>query len=106
MIFMIGILIILFIGYCIGWLVSLIVFLAGSAKSWFHLAIAHAYAILLLLLTAEIIKSDIAEVLHVLCLLDFLAIVVFLELYVRAEQKRVELPLTQTKHIFINSDEA
>jgi hypothetical protein len=69
------------------------------------MSIAYAYAILLLLLTAEVVKSDIAEVFYVLSLLDFLAIVVFLALYVRAEQKRVELPLIQTKHRFINSDE-
>ncbi len=100
-----GIFIWLFILYVVGWCVSLFVLLSGSTTTRLQLAIAHAYAIFLLLISMQIIGHDLSNILFTFCLFDFLAIVVFLLLYVRGMQKQNNTPLAKDIHRFINTDE-
>lgn len=100
-----GVFIWLFILYVVGWFVSFFVFLIGSPLARLHIAIAHAYAILLLLISAQIIGPDLEEMLFTFCFFDFLAIVFFLLLYVRGVQKQNDTLLAKDIHRFINTDE-
>jgi hypothetical protein len=97
------ILIFLFIGYMIGWFVSLFVLMIGSIKSKLTIAIAHAYAILLLLFIAQFLTKDFVNLFYTFCVFDFLAIVLFLFLYVRGMNNKTNVTEGNEIQRFINS---
>ena len=96
-----GVLILLFILYVVGWFVSFLVLLIGRPKAKLKIAVAHAYAILLLLLSAQLTNEGLALMFYLLCIFNFLAIVVFLFLYVWGIKKNQE-PLINRIYRFIN----
>jgi hypothetical protein len=100
-----GILVFLFILYAVGWFVSLFVLLIGSTTARFQIATAHAYAILLLLIAAQITRNEFGAIFYILCIFDFLAIVLFLFLYVRGVKKKTNDSVVKEIHRFINTKE-
>jgi hypothetical protein len=75
-------LIFLFVGYLFGWFVSFVFAWLGNIKSKRNMAIAHGYAILLLLLFSNLVPiEDISFLMLFLCFFNAVALIFFLYQY-------------------------
>jgi hypothetical protein len=79
--------------------------MVGSGKTKLYFAIAHAYAILLLLFFAQIINHDFEILFYVLSFFDLLALILFLFLHMHSKRKENTKTATSNLHQFINSNE-